>query len=132
MGIEGFLVSSSLIGVLAQRLVRVICPVCKEEYKPEQDIIDKAELIPEGMTAYHGVGCNECRHTGYRGRTGIFELMVIDRDTRRLILERASSDVIRQKVVEKGMTVLRDSGWEKVREGVTSIEEVLRVSQEGI
>ncbi len=132
MGIEGFLVSSSLIGVLAQRLVRVICPACKEEYKPEQDIIDKGELIPDGMTTYHGVGCNECRHTGYRGRTGIFELMVIDREIRKLILERASSDVIRQAVVEKGMTVLRDSGWKKVREGVTSIEEVLRVSQEGI
>jgi general secretion pathway protein E len=132
MGIEGFLVSSSLIGVLAQRLVRVICPSCKEEYKPQQDIIDKGDLIPDNITAFHGVGCNECRHTGYRGRTGIFELMVIDGETRRLILERASSDIIRQKVVEKGMTVLRDSGWQKVREGVTSIEEVLRVSQEGI
>lgn len=132
MGIEGFLVSSSLIGVLAQRLVRVICTVCKEEYKPQQDIIDKAELLPDNISSYHGTGCDECRHTGYRGRTGVFELMLVDGETRRMILNRAGSDVIRQHAIAKGMTVLRDSGWEKVKEGITTIEEVLRVSQEGI
>lgn len=132
MGIEAFLVSSSLIGVLAQRLVRVICPVCKEPYNPEKDILDKAELVPDNITAYHGVGCDECRHTGYRGRIGIFELMVVDGETRRMILDRVGSDVIRQKAVANGMMVLRDAGWKKVQEGVTTIEEVLRVSQEGI
>jgi general secretion pathway protein E len=132
MGIEGFLVSSSLIGVLAQRLVRVICPVCKEPYKPQQDLVDKAEFLPENITTYHGAGCDECRYTGYRGRTGIFELMVIDGEIRRLIIERASSDIIRQKAVLKGMQVLRECGWERVRQGITTIEEVLRVSQEGI
>ncbi len=132
MGIEGFLVSSSLIGVMAQRLVRVICPVCKDVYTPPQDIIDKIDYLPDNFTAYHGTGCDACRGTGYRGRTGIFELMVINSEIRKLILESASSDVIRQMAISKGMQVLRDNGWQKVREGVTTIEEVLRVSQEGI
>jgi general secretion pathway protein E len=132
MGIEGFLVSSSLIGVLAQRLVRVICPSCKEPFTPEQEILDKAELDLSKTPTYHGAGCDECRHTGYRGRTGIFEFMVVDGEIRRLILDKVSADIIRQKAVNKGMQVLRDNGWEKVTEGITTIEEVLRVSQEGI
>ncbi|HDH13188.1 MAG TPA: type II secretion system protein GspE [Nitrospirae bacterium] len=132
MGIEGFLVSSSLIGVLAQRLVRVICPACKEPYKPQQEIIDKMEFLPDDFSPYHGAGCEECRGTGYRGRTGIFELMVVDGEIRRMILEKAGSDVIREKAVSKGMQVLRECGWEKVVQGITTVEEVLRVSQEGI
>jgi len=131
MGIEGFLVSSSLIGVLAQRLVRVICPKCKEPFKPEQKFLDKIE-IGEDVTTYHGAGCDECRSTGYMGRTGIFELMTVDGEIRQLILDKVSSDVIRQRAVSKGMQVLRDCGWQKVKEGVTTIEEVLRVSQEGV
>ena len=131
MGIEGFLVSSSLIGVLAQRLVRVICPKCKEPFKPQQMYIDKIE-INEDITTYHGAGCEECRSTGYLGRTGIFELMVVDLEIRQLILDKASSDVIRQKAVSKGMQILRNCGWQKVKEGITTIEEVLRVAQEGI
>ncbi len=132
MGIEGFLVSSSLIGVLAQRLVRVICSSCKEHYKASQEIVDKIEMLPDDFSTYHGTGCDKCRGTGYSGRTGIFELMAVDGEIRRMILEKASSDVIRQKAVSKGMRVLRESGWEKVMQGITTIEEVLRVSQEGI
>ncbi len=132
MGIEGFLVSSSIMGVLAQRLVRVICRACKAPYTPQQSIVDKIESLPDNFTAYRGTGCEECRGTGYRGRTGIFELMILDGEMRSLIIERANADIIRQKAVEKGMQVLRDSGWEKVKEGVTTIEEVLRVSQEGM
>jgi general secretion pathway protein E len=132
MGIEAFLVSSSLIGVLAQRLVRVICPKCREPYKPQQEMIDRIELLSDNITTYHGIGCEECRHTGYQGRTGIFELMVVDEEIRRLIMERASSEVIRKKAVAGGMQILRDSGWQKVQEGVTTIEEVLRVAREGI
>ncbi|MBI4683146.1 MAG: type II secretion system ATPase GspE [Nitrospirae bacterium] len=132
MGIEGFLVSSSIMGVLAQRLVRVICLKCKAPHTPQQSIVDKIESLPDNFTAYRGTGCEECRGTGYRGRTGIFELMILDGEMRRLIIERANADIIRQKAVEKGMQVLRDSGWEKVKEGVTTIEEVLRVSQEGM
>jgi type II secretion system protein E len=130
MGIEGFLVSSSLIGVLAQRLVRVICPTCKEPYTPQQEIVDKIPFLADTVT-YHGTGCDTCRGTGYRGRTGIFELMVTNDEIRRLILERASSDKIRQEAMAGGMQILRDSGWQKVKEGVTTIEEVLRVAQEG-
>ena len=132
MGIEAFLVSSSLIGVLAQRLVRVICPKCKEPYKPQQEMIDKIELLSNNVTTYHGAGCEECRHTGYQGRTGIFELMVVNEEIRRLIMERASSEVIRKKSVVGGMQILRDSGWQKVHEGVTTIEEVLRVAREAM
>ena len=132
MGIEGFLVSSSLIGVLAQRLVRMICPVCKEPFKPQQELVDKLKFIKGDEETYYGKGCDECRHTGYRGRTGIFELMLIDSEVRQLILEKASSDIIRKKAVVNGMEVLRENGWEKVRQGITTVEEVLRVSQEGI
>ncbi|RJQ16673.1 MAG: type II secretion system protein GspE [Nitrospiraceae bacterium] len=131
MGIEGFLVSSSLIGVLAQRLVRMICPKCKEPVRPDKKIADKAEL-PDDIVTYQGAGCEECRNTGYRGRTGIFELMAVDGEIRQLILDKASSDVIRHKAVSKGMQVLRGSGWEKVRQGVTTVEEVLRVAQEWV
>jgi general secretion pathway protein E len=132
MGIEGFLVSSSTIGVLAQRLVRVICPTCKETYKPDQKMIDNYELVHEGIDAYHGAGCDECRNTGYRGRTGIFELMTVDSQIRQLILDKASADVIRNRAVANGMQVLKECGLDKVRQGITTIEEVLRVSQEGM
>ncbi len=132
MGIEGFLVSSSLVGVLAQRLVRVICSKCKEPLNPPQEIVDKMELNEGGITVYHGTGCEECRGTGYRGRTGIFELMIVDGEIRQLIIEKASAGIIRKKSVMKGMEVLRDNGLQKVKQGVTTIEEVLRVAQEGM
>jgi general secretion pathway protein E len=132
MGIEAFLVSSSLIGVLAQRLVRVICPKCKDIFKPQQEMIDKIELLSNNVTTYYGKGCEACRNTGYQGRTGIFELMVVNEAIRRLIMERASSEVIRKKAVAGGMQILKNSGWQKVQEGVTTIEEVLRVAREGI
>ncbi len=131
MGIEGFLVSSSLIGVLAQRLVRMICPVCKEPFKPPHELVEKLQFLKDNEETYHGRGCDECRHTGYRGRTGIFEFMAIDSGLRQLILEKASADIIRKKAVANGMHVLRGNGWEKVRQGITTVEEVMRVSQEG-
>jgi len=132
MGIEGFLVSSSTIGVLAQRLVRVICPTCKETYKPDQKMIDNYEMVHEGIESYHGAGCDECRNTGYRGRTGIFELMTVDSKIRQLILDKASADIIRNQAVASGMEVLKENGLEKVSQGITTIEEVLRVAQEGM
>jgi type II secretory ATPase GspE/PulE/Tfp pilus assembly ATPase PilB-like protein len=132
MGIEGFLVSSSLIGVLAQRLVRVICSACKEPFNPPQEIIDKMELNEGGITIYQGTGCDQCRGTGYRGRTGIFELMTVDGEIRQLIIEKASAGIIRKKSVMKGMEILKESGLQKVKQGVTTIEEVLRVAQEGM
>lgn len=131
MGIEGFLVSSSLIGVLAQRLVRMICPVCKEIFEPPPQVLDKIRTFLGEITTYHGTGCSECRQTGYSGRIGIFELMMVDEEIRMMVLDKASSDVIRNKAIADGMRTLAESGWQKVREGVTTIEEVLRVTQEG-
>lgn len=130
MGTEGFLVSSSLIGVLAQRLVRVICPVCKEPFTPNPKILEKVEVALASTEIYHGAGCEECRHTGYKSRTGIFELMIMNEDLKQLVLGRASSDAIRDMAVSGGMHLLRESGWQKVREGITTVEEVLRVTQE--
>ncbi len=132
MGIENFLVSSSLIGVLAQRLVRVICPSCKELFMPSQEIVEKSELSETSIETYHGAGCDNCRHTGYKGRAGIFELMEVTEEIRQLVLEKTSTDIIRQKATSHGMQILRECGWQKVREGITTIEEVLRVTQEGI
>lgn len=135
MNIESFLISSSLIGVLAQRLVRVNCENCKQIYQPTQEILEKVGLIrgkvPDLIT-YRGKGCEECGNTGYKGRIGIFELMLIEEPIRQLIVEKAPSNVIKQKARALGMVVLREDGWEKVKEGVTSIEEVLRVTQEEI
>lgn len=132
MGIEGFLVASSLLGVLAQRLVRVICPRCKEPFTPHQRLIDKMEFPLSNVTTYHGAGCDECRYTGYKGRTGIFELMVMKEELKQLVLERASVDVIRQKAVSQGMQLLRECGWQKVEQGITTVEEVLRVAHGGV
>lgn len=129
MGIEGFLVSSSLIGVLAQRLVRIICPNCKEPLTPSAELLEEIGAS-KGTMIYHGIGCEKCRYTGYKGRTGIFELMVLTEDIRRLILEKVSANIIKQKAISQGMQTLRENGWQKVREGITTVEEVLRVTQE--
>ncbi len=130
MGIEGFLVSSSTIGVLAQRLVRLICNSCKTPFVPPQELIDKIEWLETDVTTYHGSGCDECRNTGYRGRTGIFELMIMSEEIRQLVLEKVSADRIRQTAISQGMQVLRECGWQKIKQGLTTVEEVLRVTQE--
>jgi general secretion pathway protein E len=128
MDIESFLVSSSLIGVLAQRLVRVICQKCKEPLAPSEEVMQ--EIGGEKVDAiFHGAGCEECRNTGYKGRTGIFELMIITDDIRRLILDKTSANIIKEKALSQGMQTLRENGWQKVKEGITTIEEVLRVTQ---
>ncbi|MBI4844588.1 MAG: type II secretion system ATPase GspE [Nitrospirae bacterium] len=131
MGIEGFLVSSSMIGVLAQRLVRMICPACKEKDDIPAQVMERIGPNIGGVPVYHGTGCANCRNTGYKGRTGIFELMTVDEETRRMILDKVSSDIIRKKAVSAGMQTLAECGWQKVREGVTTVEEVMRVTQEG-
>jgi general secretion pathway protein E len=135
MDIESFLISSSLIGVLAQRLVRVNCEHCKQGYVPTKEVLEKLELIQtkaSRVNTYRGKGCEECSLTGYKGRTGIFELMVVEDTIRQLIVEKAPSTIIKQKARSLGMKTLREDGWEKVKQGVTSIEEVLRVTQEDI
>ena len=130
MGIESFLVSSALTGVLAQRLVRVICPKCKKPLSSDKELLKEIDVNAATFEAYSGEGCDDCRHTGYKSRTGIFELMVLNDDIKRLVLDKASADVIRQKARSQGMGVLRECGWQKVKSGITTIDEVLRVTQE--
>jgi len=130
MGIERFLITSSLIGVLAQRLVRVICPHCKEAYTPPAAALRRLDLDPEQertIKLYRGRGCDFCRGTGYRGRTGAFELITMSDHLRSLILSGASTDEIRSAAHVEGMRTLRQDGIEKVLSGVTTIEELLRV-----
>ena len=132
MGIEPFLVASSVEAVLAQRLVRTICPKCKVEQKVERDYLYKAGFpLAELATAkiWHGLGCENCRQLGYQGRMGIYELLVVNEGIRPLVLERKPSSTIAQKAVELGMSTLRDDGWRKVRAGRSTVEEVLRVTQ---
>ncbi len=127
MGIEPYLVASSLTGALAQRLVRVICPYCKEGYKP---LYEEARLFQEfnGLEfLYRGKGCSRCHNSGYAGRTGIFELLVIDADIRRMIVSRTDSRTINEYAVSRGMKTLYIDGLSKVARGITTIEEVLRV-----
>jgi type II secretory ATPase GspE/PulE/Tfp pilus assembly ATPase PilB-like protein len=133
MGIEPFLISSSVIGVIAQRLVRVICEKCKEEYVPSEDIIYglkiKDRLNNESkIKLYRGKGCSFCKNTGYYGRTSIYELIVLDEDIKSLIVTKASSNVINELALKNGMKTLKDSGMEKALQGITTIEEVLRVA----
>jgi len=133
MGIEPFLVTSSVIAILAQRLVRVICEYCKEEYTPDEESLMNIGLTPEmlrGRKLYRGRGCPECLNTGYRGRTGIFELMLMNESLQNLVLKTSDANAIKQTAVDQGMITLRASGAHKVLEGVTTIEEVFRVTHQ--
>jgi general secretion pathway protein E len=131
MGVEPYLVSSVLEAVLAQRLVRRICTGCRVPDAPSPADVEALGITPRSdVTLFRGKGCPECRGTGYRGRTGIYELFPITEDARSLILRRASSREIRRQAVEARMVTLRIDGWRKACEGVTTIEEVLRVTQE--
>jgi general secretion pathway protein E len=129
MGIENFLLSSALLGVLAQRLVRVICSDCKEEAPLTPTLrIEMGLLEKENVKVYHGKGCNACSQTGFRGRCGIYELLVIDDSIRELILKKTTAQAICDKARENGMRTLREDGWDKVVKGVTTVEEILRVT----
>ena len=133
MGIEPFLVASSVMAVLAQRLLRQICPDCKKPYKPTVDELGRLGLDSKGpFTFYRGAGCPNCSQTGYRGRTGIYELLVLDDEVRRLIGAKADSSVIKQAGIAKGMITLKQEGAMKVAQGVTTTEEVMRITQQEI
>jgi type IV pilus assembly protein PilB len=130
MGIEAFLIASSLDGVLAQRLVRRICTHCRTEKEVAPAVRDKLAALGEDTlrSRFHqGVGCEECGETGYRGRIGIFELLPIDAPLRDLILQKRSTEEIK-KVAHKRMTTLFQDAVGKATEGVTTLEEVLRVA----
>ncbi len=134
MGVEPFLISASLIGIMAQRLVRVICPNCKEGYEPSKALMEKWGLKEKsGFVLYRGRGCDNCKGTGYRGRTGLYELMVIDDEMRELILSDTCSTVtLRKKAQENGMILLSEDGVSKALAGITTLEEVARVCEEHV
>jgi type II secretory ATPase GspE/PulE/Tfp pilus assembly ATPase PilB-like protein len=131
MGVENFLLSSTIRGILAQRLVRVICPSCKEI---DTSVSDSETLklfgIDSAASLYRGKGCDICAFTGYFGRSGIFELLVVDDDIRKLILKNADANQIRNAAKQNGMRTLLEDGAEKIKAGVTTLSEVLRVTQE--
>jgi type II secretion system protein E len=132
MGIEPFLVASSVEAVQAQRLVRTICPHCKTEQLVDRDYLRKIsfpEADIETAKFWRGAGCEECRQFGYQGRKGIYELLLVSETLRPLIMNRASATTIAQRAIEAGMRTLRTDGWNKVKAGETTIEEVLRVTQ---
>jgi general secretion pathway protein E/type IV pilus assembly protein PilB len=131
MGIEPYLVASSLEMVLAQRLVRLVCAGCKEPFvPPDVDAlrVEFGQEMPDVL--YHGRGCRQCQGTGYHGRTGIFELMLVDETIRAMILDRASASNIRKEAARQGMRSLREDGWRLVRKGNTTLEEVLRATKD--
>ncbi len=133
MGVEPFLISSSVIGVMAQRLVRKICPRCIEDYIPEEGIFDDLRLnitLPDRdkIRLYKGKGCDYCRNTGYYGRIAIFEMIEINDEIRAMILRKISSTEIKEVAIKYGMKTLLDSGIARALEGVTSIDEVFRVA----
>ncbi len=135
MGVEPYLVSSSVVGIMAQRLVRTICPHCRESFVPTAEALQEIGLTPEDIPEgklYRGRGCEKCFNSGYMGRSGIFEILLIDDEIRRMVLERTNTGVIKKAALKKGMRTLRMDGARQVKEGNTTIEEVVRVTQEDI
>jgi general secretion pathway protein E len=126
MGVEDFLISSAVIGILAQRLVRLICPECREEYLPEPELVKEFHT----KTLLKGRGCENCNQSGFKGRTGIFELLVVNEEIRDLILKKVNASKIKEHAIKLGMKTMREDGFQKVQKGLTTIEEVLRVAQE--
>lgn len=132
MGVEPFLVSSSVECFIAQRLVRVICPKCKHEVRPDKETLKELGASTADLSkikVYEGKGCEACRHTGYRGRTAIYEVLVMTEAIKELVLKRASSDQIKKMAISLGMRTLRQDGWEKIRLGITTPAEVMRVAE---
>jgi len=127
MGIEPYLVSSTVEGVLAQRLVRRLCPVCRTEHLPGRDELPPDLIRPENQNLFRAVGCRECDQTGYAGRVAIFELLINNSRIRRLCMEQAPASEIRAVAIQQGMQTLREMGWQRVLDGQTSLEELVRV-----
>ena len=134
MGIEPYLISSSVVAVMAQRLLRVICPECKRPYTPDEKVIsllgENEETFASKGQLYKGLGCENCLETGYLGRTGISELLIVDDEIKELISQRRDSHIIKKAAVEKSMSTLREDGIRKALAGETTLEEVYRVTQD--
>ena len=132
MGVEDYLLASSLLGVLAQRLVRKVCSKCRRPAEVTAAVMREIGGNGAAGEVYEGEGCDDCARTGYRGRSGIFELLLVNDVIRPLILKRSSADMIKDAGVQQGMRTLREDGWHKVRTGVTTVAEVVRVTQEEV
>ena len=133
MGIEPFMLSSSLLLTQAQRLYRKLCPVCKREIDFPREILKKNRIDParmEGVQFYEKSGCPKCNSIGYKGRGGIMEILLINDVLRRTILDNSDADAIKRIAIENGMRTLREAGLDRIREGHTSIEEIMRVTSE--
>jgi type II secretory ATPase GspE/PulE/Tfp pilus assembly ATPase PilB-like protein len=132
MGIEPYLLTSSITAILAQRLVRRVCPFCREVYEPtefEQELL-KGYLRQGDGTVYKGKGCDECLNTGYIGRIGLFELLILNPKIRQMVQEKRSSEEIKAEAIKDGMLTLRDEGVQKALAGLTSLAEITRVTIE--
>jgi general secretion pathway protein E len=132
MGIEPFLVTSSIVAIIAQRLVRVLCPHCKEVYAPDEESLTNLGLdrsVLRNNTFYRKKGCNLCMQTGFRGRTAIFEILIVDEEIKRLVLKTSDANQINELAVKQGMITLQKDGIDKVLAGITTTEEVLRVAR---
>jgi type IV pilus assembly protein PilB len=128
LGLEPFLITATLEGIVAQRLVRSICPRCKEEFTPSEELLGELQLKPEnvkGRSFFRGAGCEFCRGTGYSGRSAIFEIMLLDDEMRELIMKRSSTNALRQAARKRGMRTLRETGLMSIFDGVTTIEEIV-------
>ena len=131
MGTKPYLIASSLIGVLAQRLVRVICQECKEPFDYSSKELAEVGIDPvasRNTVFYKGKGCKLCKGGGYKGRVGIYELMIVNNEIRELIYKKESKENIKKAAIKNNMKTLREDGTKKVFEGITTIEEVLRVA----
>lgn len=129
MGIKPYLIAATVEAVISQRLVRKICVSCKEEYEPSEESLMELNLTKADVTGkkfFRGKGCNNCNKIGYKGRIGIFEIMVINNEIRRLITEHANTNVIRMTAKKNGMKILRESGLMAIDNGLTTIQEVVR------
>lgn len=134
MGIEPFLIASSVVAILAQRLVRRLCEKCKQPYHPAPELLRSIGLSPEkakNITFYKAVGCEDCNNTGYKGRLAVFEIMEMTNEIARLTVEKADMSVIRKQAIVDGMTSLIQDGISKIEKGLTTIEEVVRVATAG-
>jgi type II secretion system protein E len=133
MGIEPFLVASSCIGFLAQRLVRLLCPACKASATIPEEILQHLHIQPsalEGAAIYREVGCEKCRYTGFHGRTAIYEIVQVNESLKRLIVDHAAANVLRHDAIRHAMRPIREDGWLKIKRGITTLNEVLRVTME--
>ena len=128
LGVEAFLITATVEAIVGQRLVRRICPRCKEEFTPTAEMLMELELTPEdveGRSFHRGAGCDYCRGTGYAGRLAIFEIMVLDEPVREMIMKQGSTNSLREAARKRGMRTLREAGLLAIYDSVTTIEEVV-------